>query len=129
MRRTGPDDPELARFLREELGEGPLTTRPWDVRAPLWQWRGKAKDGTPSSMAWFFITIGADVSEEIRAASAGRTAAWGSIYVTATIGATQWRTSLFPSKEAGGYLLPVKATVRKAEKLQAGDEATIRLML
>ena len=31
-------------------------------------------------------------------------------------------------KENGGYLLPVKAAVRKAEGLIAGDEVTVRLV-
>jgi Domain of unknown function (DUF1905) len=118
---------DLARFLREELGDEAPAGGAWDVTGPLWRWQGKAKDGTPSSMSWFFITIDGPVAEAIRAASPGRTAAWGSVYVSVTIGATSWRTSLFPSKEVSGYLLPVKAAVRKAERLSEGEEARVRL--
>ena len=57
----------------------------------------------------------------------GRSAAWGSVYVTVSIGDTRWQTSLFPSKEAGGWLLPVKAAVRKAERLAEGDAVTLTL--
>ena len=116
---------DLARFLREELGDEAPAGGTWDVTGKLWRWQGKAKDGTPSSMSWFFITIDGSVAEAIRAASPGRTAAWGSVYVSVTIGATSWRTSLFPSKEVNGYLLPVKAAVRKAERLAEGDEAQV----
>ena len=45
------------------------------------------------------------------------------------IGATVFATSLFPHRESGGYLLPVKAAVRRAEGVAAGDEVAIRLWL
>jgi hypothetical protein len=43
------------------------------------------------------------------------------VYVHVSVGATRWQTSVFPSKEVSGFLLPVKASVRKAEKLAEGD--------
>jgi Domain of unknown function (DUF1905) len=120
---------DLARFLREELGGEAPAGGSWDVTGKLWRWQGKAKDGTPSSMSWFFITVDGPVAEAIRAASPGRTAAWGSVYVSVTIGATSWQTSLFPSKEVNGYLLPVKAAVRKAERIAEGDMTTLVIRL
>ena len=120
---------DLARFLREELGDDAPTGGVWDATGPLWRWQGNAKDGSPSLVSWFFITIDGPVAEAIRAASPGRTAAWGSVYVSVTIGATNWRTSLFPSKQVGGYMLPVKAAVRKAERLTEGDVVQARLTI
>jgi len=125
----GPTDPELIRFLREELGASLPAGGQWSFTGPLWIWRGKAKDGSPSSTAWHFITITGGVADGIRAAAPGRSAAWGSVYVTVTIGKTSWQTSVFPSKDVGGYLLPVKASVRKAEKLTEGDEVTVELSI
>lgn len=124
-----PTDPELARFLREELGVADSAGGPWQCSGPLWLWRGKAKDGTPTSTAWHFVTIDGDVADAIRAASPGRSAAWGSVYVHVTIGTTRWQTSVFPSKEVKGFLLPIKASVRKAERLVEGDMVTLELAL
>jgi hypothetical protein len=45
--------------------------------------------------------------------------------VTAYIGRTTWTTSLFPKD--GGYIVPIKAKVRKAEALELGQTVTIRL--
>ncbi|UVO55216.1 DUF1905 domain-containing protein [Sphingomonas sp. SUN039] len=129
MKSQLPTDPELIRFLREELGEGVPAGGSWTFTGPLWLWRGKTKDGTASTMAWHFVTIDGDIADAIRAAAPGRMAAWGSVYVTARIGGTEWRTSLFPSKEVKGYLLPVKAAVRKSEKLVEGDRITVSLAL
>ena len=126
---NAPSDPELARFLREELGEDAPGGGSWQFTGSMWLWRGQAKDGTPTKTAWHFVTIDGVVAEGIRMAAPGRTAAWGSVYVRVTIGATSWQTSLFPSKNVGGYLLPIKASVRKAEKLVEGDVVTVSLTL
>ena len=120
-------DQELARFLRDELGHAPDDAAgPWRVRGPVWLWQGSA--GAPAKGAWYFLTIDGPTAQAIRA-HATKAAAWGSVYVAVTIGATAWRTSLFPSKAAGGWLLPIKAAVRKAEKIAEGDavEAVLEL--
>ncbi len=122
-----PMDPELVRFLREELGEAAPAGGAWTFTGPIWLWRGKAKDGTPTRTAWHFLTIDGAVADALRAAAPGRSAAWGSVYVEVTIGATSWRTSAFPSKDVGGYMIPIKASVRKAERLAEGDVVTVQL--
>lgn len=93
----------------------------YKFRAKLWRWKGDA----PAS--WVFVTLPDDVALAVKYESEKR--AWGSVAVQARIGETVWRTSLFPHKDSGGYLLPVKAAVRKAENLHDGDEADITLDL
>ena len=121
-------DADLARFLRDELGHAPEGTAagPWSVRGPVWLWQGS--DGAPAKGSWYFLTIDGETAQAIRA-QAVNAAAWGSVYVEATIGGTTWRTSLFPSKQVSGWLLPLKAAVRKAEKLAEGQviEAVLAL--
>ena len=99
-----------------------------ETTAALWIWT------SPEAPArWHFLTIDGEAAEAIRATALMRRLegvqrrGWGSIRVTATIGETSWQTSMFASKESGGYLLPVKAAVRKAEGLTAGDEIAVRL--
>ena len=88
----------------------------------LWIW---TTDAAPAS--WHFLTLDGEVAEAIHALAlmrrleSGRKRGWGSIKVRATVGETSWDTSIFPAKEMGGWLLPVKASVRKAEGLVAGD--------
>ena len=48
--------------------------------------------------------------------------------VEATINGVAWRTSVFPQK-SGGYILPVKAEVRRKAEIAAGDEVTVSLEL
>lgn len=92
------------------------------VTAPLWIWRGEAAG------RWHFITIPEEQSNEIRGQALGAPRGFGSVRVEASIGDVNWRTSVFPLK-AGGYLLPIKAEVRRKAKLSAGDEAKVTLEL
>ena len=78
--------------------------------------------------AWHFITVPKKESEEIKLQNGPRRG-WGSVRVQTTIGKTSWKTSIFPDKKAGAYLLPVKADVRKREKLTAGQKVGVLLEL
>lgn len=80
-------------------------------------WRGPAP--------WYFVAIPQAQSDTIQAVSAIVTYGWGVIPVQARIGKTGWKTSLFPKD--GRYLLPVKASVRRAEDLDKGDQVSVRL--
>lgn len=78
----------------------------------LWRW--------PAQDAWWFVTVPSDLGEVIRFSS-GPPKALGSVRVEVTVGATTWRTSVFPDARTGGYVLPVKKAVRLAEDLPDGD--------
>lgn len=98
------------------------------IKAPLWIWANSNKGGN-----WYFLTVDGEAAEDIKTTAIMRRLegeqqrGWGAIRVSATIGDTSWQTSIFPSRESGGYLLPIKASVRKAEGLAAGDEVTVHL--
>lgn len=97
-------------------------TRP-DVRfsAELWEHDG---DG-----GWHFVTVPVEVADEVRDRAGHVARGFGSIRVRATLGATTWTTSLFPSTSDGSYVLPVKKQVRRAEALHAGDSVEVGLVL
>ena len=71
--------------------------------------------------AWHFVTLPRKQSEEIKERFSGQKRGWGSLPVTVTIGQTRWKTSIFPDKKAGAYLLPLKSDVRKKEKVKEGN--------
>ena len=99
------------------------------VKTPFWRWQSAT-----APAAWFFVTIAGEAADGIRLAAIsgqwlnGRKG-FGSARVEATIGGTVWKTSVFPHKESGGWLLPVKAAVRKAEGLTEGDAVTVTVSL
>ena len=83
----------------------------------LLYWRGPAP--------FYFVAVPAEECEILRDVSKWVTYGWGMIPVKAQIGETVWKTSLFP--KAGGYLVPIKDSVRKTEGLGKDDRVTVRL--
>lgn len=75
---------------------------------------------------WHFITVPPDISEGLRVLR-GPARNFGSMRVLAGIGETRWRTSVFPDKGRGAFILPVKLDVRRREGLAAGDRPRVTL--
>jgi hypothetical protein len=93
------------------------------VTALVWIWQGETG---PSR--WYFITVPEERCDDIRAHAFGNPRGFGSVKVEATIGDVSWRTSVFPLNR-GGYLLPLKAEVRRKAGIGAGDAVTVELEL
>lgn len=91
------------------------------VTGPLWRWSGEGG-------SWHFITVPEEQAGEIRAHCLLNRGGFGSAKVEATIRAVKWRTSVFRQK-SGGYILPVKAEVRKSAGIAADDDVTVKLEL
>ena len=106
----------LAR-IEDPKGEG--------SRAFVKVWREQALAAADAS--WHFVSLPRDLSEEIRDGVDHSRPGFGSVRVEVAIGATRWRTSIFPDSKRGTYLLPVKQAVRRAEGLSVGDPATVTL--
>lgn len=75
----------------------------------------------PGMAAWYFAYVPKNQSDDIRERFKSRTRGWGSLRVAVTLGKTRWNTSIFPDKQSGTYLLPLKADVRKKEGLDHDD--------
>ncbi|TAK65258.1 MAG: DUF1905 domain-containing protein [Bacteroidetes bacterium] len=78
----------------------------------------------PGVAGWHFITLPKKQSTEIRANFGKLKKGWGSIPVQVTLGKTSWRTSIFPEKKSGAYLLPLKSEIRSKENISEGDTIT-----
>lgn len=89
--------------------------------AELWLWDARQSD------SWTFLQLPEAASAEIREVASAYPRGFGSVKVTATIGDTTWRTSIFPGTSA--YVLPVKKAVRKAEAVEAGDTVAVTVEL
>lgn len=91
------------------------------VTGPLLIWTGE-------NGSWHFLAVPEQHSVEIRAHSLMTFGGMRPVKVEASIGGVSWRTSIFPMKN-GGYLLPVRAQVRREATIAAGDEVTVSLEL
>lgn len=91
----------------------------WTFDAELWS--------SEQFAAWAFVTLPAEVGDDVRLLS-GPPTGFGSVRVEIMLGASTWRTSVFPDK-ARGYVLPVKSAVRRREGLELGDRVRVALVL
>lgn len=96
-------------------------TREYTLTAKVWLWPGKA--------GWHFITLPQDASKDIDFYFAHLKKGWGSLPVEVTIGKTTWKTSIFPDKKSGSYLLPLKAVVRAKENVHEGNEIQFTVVI
>ncbi|MFC6618772.1 DUF1905 domain-containing protein [Deinococcus radiophilus] len=80
--------------------------------AHLIYWRGPAPH--------YFLPVPGHLAAELKEAANLVSYGWGMIPVTVTLEGWRYDTSLFPRQ--GGYLLPVRAEVRRAAGWTEGDE-------
>lgn len=85
----------------------------YKVRSKIWLYPGMA--------GWHFLTVTEKQSKEIKKTFEGKSRGWGSLPVEVTLGKTKWKTSIFPDKKSGTYLLPLKAAVRMKEGVAHGE--------
>lgn len=83
----------------------------------VWHWRG------PSP--YHFVTVPDEESGALEAVSAQVTYGWGMIPVAGRVGGTSFTTALWPKD--GGYVVPLKDAVRRAEDIELDDVVTVRL--
>jgi len=85
----------------------------------IWYWKGPAPH--------HFVTVPEEDSLALHAASGLVTYGWGMIPARIRIGDTEWTTSLFPRD--GGYIVPLRLDVRRAEGLETGDTVRVRVAI
>ena len=83
------------------------------------EWRG------PSP--FFYAPIPAKYVDELRQLTRIVSYGWGVTPVEAKIGDVAFKTSLFPKD--GGYLLPLKADVRRKTNITAGDRIVVEMTI
>jgi hypothetical protein len=94
----------------------------FEFSGELWRWEARRE-------LWTFVTLPEGASDRIVAVVGDRTNGWGSVRVDATVGATRFRTSIFPDTDRGAYVLPVKRVVRESEGLELGALVAVEIEL
>lgn len=90
-----------------------------EVSGEVWFWRG------PSP--YHFVTVPDDACGQLEAVAPRVSYGWGMIPVSVRLGGTEFTTSLFPKD--GGYIVPIKDAVRRAEDVEVGDSVTLVLSI
>lgn len=87
--------------------------------AEVIEWRGPAP--------YLFAPMPPEQADELAQIARDVTYGWGCIPARGRIGDTDFTTSLFPRH--GGYLVPVKVAVQRAEDVGLGDVVHVRLAI
>jgi hypothetical protein len=82
-------------------------------------WRGPAP--------FLFVAVPDDLVGEVRYAARQASYGWGCVPVEASIGDTDFTTSLFPHGDT--YMLPVKVAVQKAASVGLGDKVHVEMRI
>ena len=91
------------------------------IIAKVWKYPGKA--------GWYFVTLPKRKSIEIEKIFGEFKRGWGSLKVHVTVGKTKWKTSIFPDRKIGSYLLPIKSIIREKEGIKINDRITLLLQI
>lgn len=95
--------------------------RTFTFTSKVWVWNGVSP--------WHFVSLPTDISDEIADLMEGRLRGFGSVRVEVTSKDCTWRTSVFPQKESGTYILPLKKQIREQLQCSEGQSVTIALRI
>lgn len=93
----------------------------YKISSEVWRYPGMA--------GWHFVHVDKKQSAMLKETYAEAKRGFGSIPVKVSMGKAHWETSIFPDKRSGTYVLPLKAAVRKAEGIEAGDNVIFTLIV
>lgn len=89
------------------------------ITGSAWEWRG------PSP--FYFMSIPPEISQDIKAISAGASYGWGAIPVQLSAGEHMWTTSIFTRD--GHYIVPLKKALREVLGVGVGEGLTLTVEL
>lgn len=90
----------------------------FEFEGPVVEWRGPAP--------FYFLRIPEEESADIKFAAKG-IEYWGQVPVEARVRETRFETALFPKD--GGYLIPLKVSVRTAAGIDLDEVVSVALSL
>ena len=102
-----------------------MAKQTFKLKGKVWIYPGMALLQDSGQAGWHFFTVPKKETAQIQKDFKHLQKGWGSIPVNVTIGTTTWRTSIFPDKKSGVFLLPLKKDVRKKEGIFEEDMITV----
>lgn len=76
----------------------------------IWKFSGQG--------GWHFVSLPQEFAKEIRDNLKSEEEGWGRLKAIAKIGNSEWQTAIWFDTKMNTYLLPLKAEIRKKEKLE-----------
>jgi len=86
----------------------------YEFVAKIWQHKGQG--------GWYFVSLPIEFAKEIRSNLKSEEEGWGRLKATAKIGNSEWETAIWFDTKRNTYLLPIKAEIRKNEKVEINKD-------
>jgi hypothetical protein len=83
----------------------------------IWKYQGPA--------SWYFVSMPEKMLGKIRRQLQFQEEGWGRMKCKAKIGKTEWESAIWFDTKRKAYLLPLKAEIRKKEKLEDGTKTKV----
>ena len=78
---------------------------------------------------WHFVSLPTEMSKEIRALRKSDEEGWGRLKIIARVGGSEWKTAIWFDTKHDTYLLPIKAEIRRKEKIEIGGSVGVVICL
>jgi len=98
-----------------------ITKIKYEFSAKIWQ--HSAQGG------WYFVSLPIELSDEIRENLKWREEGWGRLKVSVKIGNSEWNTAIWFDTKYHTYLLPIKAEIRRKEKIELNQLIDLSIWL
>lgn len=96
----------------------------YEFSAKVWHYLANAGMG-----GWYIVCLPQELANEIRENLKFLEEGWGRMKATAKIGNTEWETAIWFDTKHKTYLLPIKAEVRKKEKIEIDKNVDITIWI
>ncbi len=96
----------------------------YEFSAKTYMYSASEKDS-----GWMFVSLPKEMSVEIRENFKWLEEGWGRMKATAVIGETEWQTAIWFDTKQDTYMLPLKAAVRKKEKVTLDEEVKVTVLI
>ena len=96
----------------------------YEFSAKVWHYSSSG-----STMGWYVVFLPTNLAKEIRENLKCLEEGWGRMKVTAKIGNSDWQTAIWFDTKHDTYLLPLKAEIRKKEKIEIGKEIEVTIWI
>lgn len=93
----------------------------YEFSAPVWK--------HSASAGWYFVSLPIELSAEIRQNNPWKEEGWGRMSAKAKIKETMWNTSIWYDTKLKTHVLPLKAEIRKKEKIEFGDVLDVLILV
>lgn len=96
-----------------------LVTAEYSFTARVWLWKGDS--------AWHFVSLPEEIADEVDEQVQGHSRGFGSVPVEVRGTGVAWRTSLFPDRKSGTFILPLKKQIRQQLDCAEGSSVTLTI--